>query len=198
MATPDRDLRIEPVTADRWPDLEALFGEVGACAGCWCQYWRKPAAAFEADTGAENRESLRQQVEAGPEPGLLAYRDDRPVGWCAVEPRERFPRLGNSRILAPIDDEPVWSVVCFYVAADHRDRGVSLALLEAAKAHVAERGGRVVEGYPTDARGDRKSPAFVWTGLAAAFERAGFVEVERRSETRPVMRFSLDGVGTDR
>lgn len=193
MADTDLDLRVEPASADRWPALEALFGENGACAGCWCQYWRKPAAAFEADTGAANRESLRHQIEEGPEPGLLAFDNERPIGWCSVEPRERFPRLGNSRFLAPVDDEPVWSVGCFYVEAEYRDRGVSVALLEAVKPHVAERGGTVIEGYPTDARDERRSPAFVWTGLAIAFERAGFVEVERRSETRPVMRYSVDG-----
>ncbi|MFC7044378.1 GNAT family N-acetyltransferase [Halobacteriaceae archaeon GCM10025711] len=186
------------MTSDRWSDLEALFGENGACAGCWCQYWRKPAAAFEADAGADNRASLRRQVEAGPEPGLLAYHDDDPIGWCSVEPRERFPRLANSRILARIDDEPVWSVVCFYVTGEYRGRGVSVALLEAVKSHVDDRGGHIIEGYPTEAGDDHKSPAFVWTGLAEAFERAGFVEVERRSATRPIMRYVLDEAETSR
>lgn len=106
--------------------------------------------------------------------------------------------MANSRILVPVDDEPVWSVVCFYVEANDRNQGVSVALLEAAKSHVAARGGHVIEGYPTDARDERKSPAFVWTGLATAFERAGFVEVERRSETRPIMRWSLDDSEIDR
>lgn len=197
MSTPDRQLRVEPVTRDRWSDLEALFGEKGACAGCWCQYWRKPAAAFEDDTGAPNRASLRRQVEAGPAPGLLAYDGDVPVAWCSVEPRERFPRLANSRILARVDDAPVWSVVCFYVTAAYRGQGVSVSLLEAVKPYVEEHGGTIIEGYPTDARGDHKSPAFVWTGLADAFERAGFVEVERRSQTRPIMRYYLDDASTD-
>lgn len=192
MSHTDLDLTFEAATVDRWGDLQSLFGENGACAGCWCQYWRKPAAAFEADTGTNNRASLYEQIESGPEPGLLAYHDGNPVGWCSVEPRERFPRLANSRILAPVDEEPVWSVVCFYVDADYRGRGVSVALLEAAKAHVSERGGHIIEGYPTEARDRRQSPAFVWTGLAGAFERAGFVEVKRRSDTRPIMRFRLD------
>jgi len=186
------ELQFEPVTSDRWADLRTLFGDRGACAGCWCQYWRKPAAAFERDTGGPNRASLRRQVESGPEPGILAYHRGDPVGWCSVEPREHFPRLGNSRILAPVDDEPVWSVVCFYVCPEYRGRGVSVALLDAIKPHVEQRGGHIIEGYPTEATGDRKAPAFVWTGLAAAFHRAGYVEVERRSEHRPIMRFAID------
>lgn len=194
----DLDLTFEPAGTATWGDLRTLFGDAGACAGCWCQYWRKQAAEFDADAGDANEASLREQVESGPAPGLLAFHDGVPVGWCAVEPRDRFPRLANSRILAPVDDEPVWSIVCFYVTPAYRGRGVSVALLEAAKAHVRERGGQHVEGYPTEPRSGRQSPAFVWTGLAGAFERAGFVEVARRSDTRPIMRCRLVASGSRR
>lgn len=150
-------------------------------------YWRLPAAEYKAGRGEQNRRAFRERVASGEPPGLLAYDDGVPVGWCAVGPREEFVRLERSRILAPVDDEPVWSVPCFFVARAARGRGVSVALLEAAAAYVRELGGDVVEGYPVEATG-RESPAFVWTGLASAFEAAGFEEVERRSETRPIMR----------
>lgn len=176
-----------PVTPDRWDDLEQLFGENGACEGCWCMYWRVPAAEYEAGKGEENRDALRRRVESGDTPGLLAYDGETPVGWCAVGPRDEFVRFEASRILAPVDDELVWSVPCFYVAPDARGRGVSVELLEAACEYVAERGGELVEGYPVEPT-DRQAPAFVWTGLAAAFEAAGFEVIERRSEKRPIMR----------
>lgn len=190
MARPAGALTFEPVTADRWTDLEALFGENGACAGCWCQYWRQPAADYEAGKGAANRQALREQVEAGEPPGLLAYEDDVPIGWIAVESRECFVRLERSRILGPVDDAPVWSVPCFFVAKEARGRGVSVALLEAAAEYVRERGGTVLEGYPVEPT-ERQAPAFVWTGLASAFASAGFAEVARRSEKRPIMRRAL-------
>ena len=188
--TDPADLAFHPATPDRWDDLVELFGENGACEGCWCQYWRHPAADYESGRGAENRQRLRAQVESGDPPGLLAYAGDEPVGWVAVGPRKAFVRLEASRILAPVDDAPVWSVPCFYVAPEARGRGVSVALLEAAAEHVRERGGRTLEGYPVEPT-ERQSPAFVWTGLAGAFDAAGFEEVERRSEKRPIMRYEL-------
>lgn len=106
-------------------------------------------------------------------------------------PRSAFVRLEASRILAPVDDAPVWSVPCFYVAPAARNRGVSVALLEAACDYGRERGGDILEGYPVEPV-ERQSPAFVWTGLAAAIEAAGFQEVERRSDTRPIMRRVVD------
>lgn len=184
------DLAFHPATPDRWADLEALFGENGACEGCWCHYWRHPAAEYEAGRGEPNRERLREQVASGHPPGLLAYADDEAVGWCAVGPRDSFVRLEASRVLAPVDDASVWSVPCFYVAPAARGRGVSVALLEAACDHVRDRGAAVLEGYPVEPT-ERQSPAFVWTGLAAAFRAAGFEEVARRSEKRPVMRRDL-------
>jgi len=32
---------------------------------------------------------------------------------------------------------------------------------------------------------------FAWTGLASTFRQAGFVEVLRRSEARPIMRHAM-------
>ena len=185
------DLVVKPLTTENWRDFLKLFGENGACGGCWCMWWRLPAAQFELQKGAANREALRRLVDAGSVPGLLAYADSRPVGWCSVAPRTQLIRLERSRILKPVDDSPVWSVVCFFVAKDYRDRGVSRQLLEAAKHWVGKQDGKVIEGYPVEPTGDRAPPLFVFTGLAAAFKRAGFKECARRSPTRPIMRFEL-------
>ncbi|HEX9053973.1 MAG TPA: GNAT family N-acetyltransferase [Gemmatimonadales bacterium] len=183
-------LEIEPATADRWADVVALFGRRGACGGCWCMYWRRSAAEYERGKGRGNRDALRRLVARGATPGLLAYAGGAPVGWCAVAPREAYPRLERARVLKRIDDRPVWSVVCLFVAKKCRRRGVSVALLEAAAAFAASRGARILEGYPVEPRGAMPD-AFAWTGTAAAFRAAGFREAARGSPTRPIMRRAL-------
>jgi GNAT superfamily N-acetyltransferase len=133
---------------------------------------------------------MKKIVASGEVPGLLAYSGAEPVGWCCVGPREKFPRLENSRILKPVDDQPVWSITCLFVAKPYRRCGVSTGLLQAAAKHAARRGARIVEGYPYDPA-ERWPDPFVWTGLASAFRQAGFQEVARRSKQRPIMRLLL-------
>lgn len=181
------NVEVFPATPDRWADVEELFGARGACGGCWCMAWRLSASAFEAGKGAPNHDALRALVQSGAEPGLLAYAGDRPAGWIALAPREQYVRLERSKTLKRIDDEPVWSISCLFVAKPFRRQGVSVDLLRAACAYAASRGARIVEGYPTEPDGALPDP-FVWTGLASAFRRAGFTEVVRRSRTRPIMR----------
>ncbi|HEU4464526.1 MAG TPA: GNAT family N-acetyltransferase, partial [Gemmatimonadota bacterium] len=99
-------------------------------------YWRLDAKAYTAGKGSGNRAALRRIVRRGVEPGILAYAVDEPIGWCAIAPREEYPRLDRSRVLARPDDEPVWSISCLVVARPWRKRGVSRALIEAAVAHA--------------------------------------------------------------
>ncbi|MBM3882272.1 MAG: GNAT family N-acetyltransferase [Verrucomicrobia bacterium] len=185
-------LEVHPLTPERWTDLEELFGARGACAGCWCMWWRRPAAIWQKHRGAGNRRALRTVTQRGPPPGLLAYAEGAAVGWCAVAPRAAYVRLATSRTLQPVDAEPVWSVPCFFVRKDYRGRGLVKALLDAAVAFAGRQGAPIVEGYPVEPAG-RQADAFVYTGLASAFRKAGFVEVARRSPTRPIMRRRLTG-----
>ena len=186
------------VTPDLWADLEQLFGSRGACGGCWCMWPRSTRADFERNKGSANKRALRRIVASGNPPGLLAYADNVPVGWCALAPRETYIRLERSRILQPVDDQPVWSVICFFVTRAFRRQGLSVQLLRAAIAHAKKHGARIVEGYPTDSESGRDPDAFVWTGLAATFRAAGFVEVARRSARRPIMRYCIPKSGCRR
>ena len=182
---------IRPVTADRWDDLVTLFGPRGACAGCWCMYFRQSRSENERKSGAGNRRALRRLVVGGSEPGLLAYVDGVPAGWMALAPREEYTLLSRSRILQPVDDKPVWSVVCFFVARAYRGRGLTVAMLRKAGAYARRRGARRLEGYPVEAIKGKMPDTFAYYGLAAAFRQAGFQEVARRSATRPIMRLEL-------
>jgi GNAT superfamily N-acetyltransferase len=186
-----RNLEIRPLTAGRWPDLERLFGERGACGGCWCMWWRMKRSEFEKRKGEGNKKLFKKIATSGETPGLLAYNGRQPVAWCAIAPREAYPVLENSRVLKRIDDQPVWSVVCFFVARPYRRRGVTARLLKAAVDYARRRGARIIEGYPVESRKARMPDAFAWTGLVATFRKVGFVEAARRSKTRPIMRLAV-------
>jgi GNAT superfamily N-acetyltransferase len=181
-------LGIAPLTPARWNDFEALFGTRGACGGCWCMWWRLTHAEFERDKGEKNKLAMKALVESGEIPGVIAYESGEPVAWCSVAPRGRFTRLSRSRILKPVDDEPVWSIVCFFIAKRVRRRGVSLALLNEAVRYAAGQGAGIVEGYPVEPKKGKIADVFAYTGLASVFKKAGFEEVTRRSEIRPIMR----------
>jgi len=180
--------RFHPLTPARWEDFERLFGARGACGGCWCMWFRFSNAEFERRKGAGNKRAMKALVRKGAAPGILAYWGGEPVGWCAVAPRAEYTRLERSRILKPVDDQPVWSVVCFFIHREHRARGLTVALLREAARYVKQRGGTILEGYPVDPK-QQMPPAFAYHGLAAAFREAGFEECARRSPTRPIMRY---------
>jgi GNAT superfamily N-acetyltransferase len=187
------DIECHPVTPDRWQDLETLFGPRGGTGGCWCMWWRVTRAQFNTHKGEGNKRAFQRLIEGGEVPGLLAYLDGQAVAWCAVAPRERYPVLERSRILTRVDDQPVWSVVCFFVKRPFRGRGLTTALLRAAVAYARRQGAHIIEGYPVEPKTAHTADVFAYTGLVSSFRRAGFVEVQRRSETRPIMRYVVSG-----
>jgi len=186
------DLTFHPLTSDHWPALEKLFGKHGASGGCWCMWWRLKRSDFLKQRGEKNKETFKRIVDSGEVPGILVYAGGRPIGWCSVASREFYPALESSRVLKRIDDKPVWSIVCFFVAKQFRRKGVTIALLKAAIEHVKRQGGKIIEGYPVEPKKVKTPDAFAFTGLASAFRKAGFVEILRRSETRPIMRYLVE------
>ena len=186
------NLTFHPATPSRWDDLEALFGDRGACGGCWCMFWRLPRKEFDAGKGVQNRRALKRIVSAGQEPGIIAYAAKEPIGWCALAPRQVYVALERSRILKPVDDQPVWSVSCLFIKKPYRRQGISTQLLQAAIAFAASHGARIVEGYPIEPSMEKMPDPFLWHGIPSAFVKAGFTEVERRSRTRPIMRCEIN------
>jgi GNAT superfamily N-acetyltransferase len=183
------ELTFRPVTADEWDDLQLLFTEPGVQNGCWCMWWRVKRTEFHNHYGEGNRLALKEIIESGRVPGILAYLHDRPIGWCSVAPREEFPVLDRSPTLKRVDDEPVWSIVCFFVSQQYRRKGLSQALIEAAIRYATENGAKIVEAYPLIPENTKDPRPQRFTGLISTFEKAGFVEVARRSQIRPIMRY---------
>ncbi|MDQ2675148.1 MAG: GNAT family N-acetyltransferase, partial [Chloroflexota bacterium] len=130
------NLEIVPLTAERQSDLADLFDQGGDPKWCWCSFYRLRSLDFKDATPASNRRVLETAVGTtaaeGRAPGLVAYRDGAVIGWVSVGPRDDYERLQHSRVLAPVDERPVWSIVCFVVARSARGQGVARALLDAA------------------------------------------------------------------
>ncbi len=150
--------------------------------------WRTTPTEFKLQKGEGNRKSMQRLARAPRAPGVLAFADGHAVGWCAIAPREDYPALGRSRVLKPVDDQPVWSVSCFFIDRRCRQQGLSLQLLEAAVDYATSQGAKIVEGYPVEPTTANYPAVYAWVGLASTFKKAGFRECARRSPTRPIMR----------
>jgi ribosomal protein S18 acetylase RimI-like enzyme len=187
-------LTIVPLTPDRWPDLEEIFSARGCSVarGCWCMFYRQSGAGEPRPPGTTrgqaNRAELKALVDAGVSPGLIGYRGDVPVGWVALGPRGDYARLRRSPVMKPVDEQPVWSIICFVVPAEYRGQGVARALLEGAVAYARAQGATLIEAYPVDKPARSKDDA-MWFGAKSMYDRAGFQEVARRKPLRPVVRY---------
>lgn len=184
-------LTYKPLTANNWKDFEYLFGERGACGGCWCMAWRLKAAQFEKQKGAKNKKSMKTLVDEKEQVGIIGYDKNVPVGWCSFAPRKKYIRLTNSKVLAPVDQKEVWSITCFFMSKEYRRKGLSLQLLKYVISFCKKKKIKILEGYPTVPYTNNIPAAFAWTGISSSFEQAGFTEVARRSKSRPIMRFYL-------
>lgn len=186
-------LTVAPLTPARWPDLEALFNAKGCsiARGCWCMFYRNSGAQGPLPPGTTraqaNRAALKALVDAGHAPGLIGYRGKTPVGWVSIGPREEYAKLKRSPVMKPLDDEPVWSVICFVVPSEYRGHGVARALLAGAVAYAKKQGATLVEAYPVD-KPTRSHDEFIWFGAKSMYDRAGFTEVARRKPQRPIVR----------
>jgi GNAT superfamily N-acetyltransferase len=184
-------LQVRPVTPGRWHDLEKLFGERGACQGCWCMYFRLRSSQAARNTGSDNKRALKNLVQANTVPGLLAYSGRELIAWVSLAPREQFAHLEHSRKLVRIDDAPVWSIVCFFVAKDYRGKGMMAPLLRAAIEYASKRGAKIVEAYPVDAKNRELTGYHGFTGIASTFRRIGFRKVKSVSPYQAIMRFEI-------
>jgi GNAT superfamily N-acetyltransferase len=195
-------LEIVPATGDRFADIAAVLAPSGTGA-CWCMYYRMSSSEYGrvpagemAQAARHRRDLLRARAGQPTAPGMLAYLDEAPVGWCGLGPRTEFARLQRSRTIPAVDDLPVWSVVCFLTRPGFRRRGIAAALLAGAVSYARDCGAPALEGYPVDAAGARIDSTFAYVGTTSMFEAAGFrriADTSARSARRPrvVMRVDL-------
>ncbi|GAA5156231.1 GNAT family N-acetyltransferase [Nocardioides marinquilinus] len=168
-------LTVHPVTPDRFDDFADVVNPNRRGTHCWCLSHRLTAAEI-TDLGEGSREQAARALgRRRHPPGVVGYDDDgTPVGWCSIGPRSENSRLTRSKLIRPVDDLDVWSIICVVVRGGHRRRGHTTPLIEGAVAWAVEQGAPAVEAYPVDADGDRIDTTMAFVGTRAMFERAGF------------------------
>ena len=182
-------LETRDLTPDLWPEMERLFGENGACAGCWCMWWRlRPSERISIANAPRMKRRQRALVEAGASRGVLAFAGADPVGWCAIALRSELPKLQRSKALAGDDAPDVWCIPCFFVKAGFRGRGVARALLRHALRTIRAEGGRIVEAYPVR---PPATNAAAFTGTVPFMESEGFVTLTVNQRGRQRARLVL-------
>jgi ribosomal protein S18 acetylase RimI-like enzyme len=189
------NLTVAPLTPDRWSDLEAVFNAKGCSVarGCWCMEYRVSGSrvSLPGMTRAQaSRAGLKALVDAGNPPGLIGYRNKVPVGWISIGPREQYAKLKRSPVMKAVDEQQVWSVICFVVPAEYRGQGVARALLKGAAAYAKKLGAALLEAYPVD-KPARSNDEYMWFGAKSMYDKAGFKEVARRKPQRPIVRIRL-------
>ncbi|MBN9256158.1 MULTISPECIES: GNAT family N-acetyltransferase [unclassified Mesorhizobium] len=187
---------IAPLVPELWADFEDLFGKQGACYGCWCTHFRLPPAVRRENDRQRNKDHIRERIEAGPPPGLLAFDDGTAVGWMQVGPRADVPEWNNQgRGSAPLDpgdatDPGVWAITCFFIRTKARGRGITHRLVQGGIEFARGSGARLIEACPMDLSKDSRSIG-LFVGSSRVFERAGFQRVVERKPGRPLMRLAL-------
>ena len=188
------EITVVSVADAPWDDVSTVFGERGDPAGCWCQFFKVPNAAWDSGSRDRFKGMLHGQVRANdPAPGVIAYTAGKPVGWCAIEPRPNYDRLRRSKVVIEgskqkAEDASVWAVTCFVVCVGHRRQGVAAALLRGAVDQARSLGARLIEGYPVDAeKRSGASSADLYHGTLSMFMAAGFEVVSRPTSGRAVV-----------
>lgn len=184
------DVDVQPLTAERWDDFEALFTSAAIPGRCWCMWQRGTQKNAIENRGEGNRTAMRGKVEEGEDVGLLAYADGVPAAWCSIGPRSAFGRLSRSPALTAAEGseppEKVWSTVCYFVHRDYRHAGLAHELLRAAVEYARERGAEAFEGYPVKPRDKRIDTPSAFPGTSAMFVQAGFSPVPSRAPDRSI------------
>ena len=168
-----QSLRIEPLTESRMEDFAAVANPNHRQKHCWCLSHRLSAQEIRERGGEDRYEAMCSLAREKIAPGVIAYLGDQPVGWCSISPRAQIPKLENSKLIRPVDDLRVWSIICMVVRGGYRRRGVNRQMVLGALEYAKSLGAPAVEAYPVDPEG-RMDLTMAFVGTRKMFEEAGF------------------------
>lgn len=185
-----------PVTPDRFEDFADVVNPNRRETHCWCLSHRLPAKDIQARGQGSREQAMRSLCRQDRPPGVVTYLDDVPVGWCSIGPRTDIPRLAASTLIRPVDELPVWSIICLVVRSGHRRKGITAQLIEGAVRWAADNGAPAVEVHPVDPPG-RMDTTMAFVGTRSMFEQVGFrvigtTDATASSLPRLVMRRNID------
>jgi len=184
-------LKFEQLTSANWKQFELLMGEKGGCGNCWCMHFRLPYKTFQENKPNGNKKMMKDLVHKGMPQGLIASMNSEPVGWIAMAPREDYMKIENSRVFKRIDDQPVWSITCFFVKKEYRHKGLSQQLIKGAVDHAKKKKIKILEAYPAIPYAEKVPHPFLWVGVLSSFVKNGFTIVRQQSKSRAMVRIEL-------
>lgn len=168
-----QSLRIEPLTEPQIEDFAAVVNPNHRQKHCWCLSHRLSAQEIRERGGEDRYEAMCSLAREKIAPGVIAYLGDQPVGWCSISPRAQIPKLENSKLIRPVDDLMVWSIICMVVRGGYRRRGVNRQMVLGALDYAKSLGAPAVEAYPVDPDG-RMDLTMAFVGTRTMFEEVGF------------------------
>ncbi|MGH8950360.1 MAG: GNAT family N-acetyltransferase [Acidimicrobiia bacterium] len=167
------EVDLRPITPESGSDVVRFFDtdafpDNPAWGACYCMFY--PRGGRENETWGEepwqeNRSGQMARIRDGTTTGMLAYAEDRMVGWCNATARDQFPGLSDGQ------DAGVASVVCFAIAPPYRGHGVATQLLERVVSDFAQLGFTRLEAYPVRDPRDHKA---AFHGSLDLYQRFGF------------------------
>ena len=108
--------------------------------------------------------------------GAVVALADAAAGWASYTALEdsRFTTLAlDMKLIRPVDDLRVWSIICMVVRGGYRRRGVNRQMVLGALEYAKSLGAPAVEAYPVDPEG-RMDLTMAYVGTRKMFEEAGF------------------------
>ena len=175
------------LSKEGWKDLELLFGNNGACGGCWCMTPRLSTSEYKKNKGDKNKELFHQLLLKNEPLGVLAYYNKNPIAWCSISPKSRLKEMKISRIMNHTSDENTWSIVCLFIKKEFRRKQISTFIIDKAVEYAFKNGATTVEAYPVVTMKDKMPDVFAWAGIWKSYEKAGFKIVRQVSATKLIM-----------
>jgi GNAT superfamily N-acetyltransferase len=163
---------------------------------CYCGFYDTPGDNWDAsaESGPAHRKARAERIKSGKAHGLLAFVDNRVVGWCNAQARSNFVNMRRYSTVIDNPAEQIGSIMCFLVAPGYRGKGVGTLLLNAACDKFRRDRLQVAEGYPTT-NPIKREWEIPWAeenykGSLNMYLKAGF-KVHRQLERFAIVRKSL-------